>query len=105
MSRRYKVIAADAIPLGGSIRVLIGGLEIALFRTPDGRFFALENRCPHRGGPLSDAIVTKDGLICPLHNLRIGLEGDIPEETIETDTSRVKRFPLLLKDGYLWIEL
>lgn len=43
-----------------------GGKEIALFRI-DGTFYAIENRCPHRGGPLSDGFLRDKSVTCPLH--------------------------------------
>jgi nitrite reductase (NADH) small subunit len=49
------------------------GLAVALFRTADDRVFALLDRCPHKGGPLSQGIVFGDAVACPLHNWGIGL--------------------------------
>ena len=49
------------------------GTRIAVFRTADDRLFALEDRCPHRGGPLSQGIVHGDCVTCPLHNLVVSL--------------------------------
>lgn len=50
-----------------------GGDEIAIFHTKRGQFFALVNKCPHKGGPLSQGIVHGDSVSCPLHNFRISL--------------------------------
>ena len=47
--------------------------NIALFRTADDRVFALRDRCPHKGGPLSQGIVFGDRVACPLHNWTIEL--------------------------------
>jgi nitrite reductase (NADH) small subunit len=47
--------------------------DIAVFRTADDRVFALDDRCPHKGGPLSQGIVHGDRVTCPLHNWMIGL--------------------------------
>ena len=47
------------------------GAEIAVFRTADDRVFALLDRCPHKGGPLSQGIVFGDQVACPLHNWTI----------------------------------
>ena len=43
-----------------------------MFRTADDRVFALLDRCPHKGGPLSQGIVAGEGVSCPLHNWTIG---------------------------------
>lgn len=64
----------DQIPVRGSRTVSVaGGEEIAVFRTGDNRVFALVNRCPHKGGPLSQGIVHGDSVACPLHNWNIAL--------------------------------
>jgi len=50
------------------------GPDIGVFRTLDDRIFALENRCPHKHGPLSQGIIHGHAVACPLHNWRISLE-------------------------------
>jgi nitrite reductase (NADH) small subunit len=68
------VCRVDDIPTLGSRRVARSqGMPVALFRTADDRVFALLDRCPHRGGPLSQGIVFGDSVACPLHNQTIGL--------------------------------
>ena len=67
----------DDIPPRGARRVAVGhgagARTIAVFRTASDALHALEDRCPHRGGPLSEGIVHGDCVTCPLHNLVIGL--------------------------------
>jgi nitrite reductase (NADH) small subunit len=64
----------NEIPVRGSRTVpVVGGEEIAVFRTADGKVFALANRCPHKGGPLSQGIVHGHSVACPLHNWQIAL--------------------------------
>ena len=64
----------DQIPVRGSRTVPVaGGEEIAVFRAGDNRVFALVNRCPHKGGPLSQGIVHGHSVACPLHNWNIAL--------------------------------
>jgi len=53
--------------------VRIGELEIALFKLSDGTFRAVENRCPHKGGKLSEGIVCDHHVFCPLHDWKINL--------------------------------
>lgn len=62
------------IPVLGSRRVMIGDKRIALFRTRANKVFALLDRCPHEGGPLSDGIVHGNCVTCPLHNWVISLQ-------------------------------
>ncbi|WP_084584512.1 nitrite reductase small subunit NirD [Sphingomonas azotifigens] len=61
------------LPLRGSRTLTLGGEPIAVFRTHDDQVFALIDRCPHKGGPLSAGIVHGHAVACPLHNLRISL--------------------------------
>jgi nitrite reductase (NADH) small subunit len=64
----------NEIPVRGSRTVTVeGGEEIAVFRTGDDQVFALVNRCPHKGGPLSQGIVHSHSVVCPLHNWTIAL--------------------------------
>ena len=71
--------------------VVVEGEEIAVFRTVDDQLFALENRCPHRGGPLAEGIVYAHHVACPLHNWKIGLESG---EAVAPDKGCVRRYTL-----------
>ena len=62
------------IPRRGARCVKNGEMTIAVFRTADDRVFALEDRCPHRNGPLSQGIVHDGCVTCPLHNWVISLK-------------------------------
>ena len=62
------------IPLMGARVVRSGGGDIAVFRTADDQVFALYDRCPHKGGPLSEGIVHGYSVTCPLHSWVISLE-------------------------------
>jgi nitrite reductase (NADH) small subunit len=89
----------DQIPVRGSRTVTVaGGEEVAVFRTADNRVFALANRCPHKGGPLSQGIVHGHSVACPLHNWRIALatgeaqgedKGCTPTIPVKVDAGRV----------------
>ena len=63
----------DILPLGARRVARPQGLAVAVFRTADDRVFALLDRCPHKGGPLSQGIVFGDAVACPLHNWSIQL--------------------------------
>lgn len=70
-----RVCARDDIPvLGARVVRRDHGDDIALFRTQDDRVFAMIDRCPHRGGPLSQGIVHGRSVTCPLHGWNIGLD-------------------------------
>ena len=68
------VCRVDDIPVLGARTVRRpAGLDVAVFRNADGGVFALLDRCPHKGGPLSQGIVFGESVACPLHNWTIGL--------------------------------
>lgn len=60
--------ALEDIPRQGARVVKTAQGCVAVFRTMDDRVFALEDRCPHKGGPLSEGIVHGTSVTCPLHN-------------------------------------
>lgn len=64
----------DDVPRRGSRVVATGSGDVAVFRTASDRVFALWDKCPHKGGPLSQGIVHDESVTCPLHNWVIGLE-------------------------------
>ena len=78
------ICTVDDIPALGARRVARAqGLDVALFRGAGDRVFALLDRCPHKGGPLSQGIVFGESVACPLHNWTIGLatgEAAAPDE-------------------------
>ena len=66
------VAATEDIPVREGRVVHAGGKDIAVFNLGD-RFMAVDNRCPHKGGPLSDGIMTGGAVVCPLRAWRINL--------------------------------
>jgi nitrite reductase (NADH) small subunit len=71
----WKVICrVEDIPVLGARRVARdGAVAVAVFRNAEDKVFALLDRCPHKGGPLSQGIVFGESVACPLHNWTIGL--------------------------------
>lgn len=84
MSDWKAICRVDDIPvLGARCVTRAQGLDVALFRTAGNEVFALLDRCPHRGGPLSQGIVFGRSVACPLHNWTIGLadgQAQAPDE-------------------------
>lgn len=64
----------EFIPLGEGRAFVVNDATIAIFRQRDGRLFATDNACPHRGGPLADGIVGGGKVICPFHAWKVDLE-------------------------------
>ncbi len=74
--------------------------RVAVFRTGDDRVFAIDDRCPHRGGPLSQGIVHGTSVTCPLHNWVISLETGRAEGA---DEGCVHTIPLKVEGGTVYI--
>lgn len=91
----------DEIPRQGA-RVLKTRLGcIALFRTADDEVFALDDKCPHKGGPLSQGIVHGRAVTCPLHNWVIGLDHGLAQGA---DEGRVRTYPVRTERGRILID-
>ena len=84
MTQWKYICKLEDIPVLGASRVTRAqGLEVAVFRTATDEVFALLDRCPHKGGPLSQGIVFGKSVACPLHNWTIGLcdgQAQAPDE-------------------------
>jgi nitrite reductase (NADH) small subunit len=75
MNPWIEICRVEDIPVLGSRRVSRPGLiDVAIFRNDANEVFALLDRCPHKGGPLSQGIVFGKSVACPLHNWTIGLD-------------------------------
>jgi len=83
------------LPRAGGRVVRMGKDTIALFRTVDDQVFALHDRCPHRGGPLSQGMVCGHTVSCPLHGMVIDLETG---NAVAPDEGRVSRYSVRI-DG------
>ena len=101
MSDWTVICRVEDIPVLGSRRVARPqGMDVAVFRNDQDQVFALLDRCPHKGGPLSQGIVFGTSVACPLHNWTIGLDDGCvkaPDEGCTTKfTCRVDEGKVLL---------
>lgn len=88
------------------IRKVICEIPVALYRKLDGTAVALEDRCAHRGYPLSAGRVVEDILECGYHGFQFDCSGAcvrIPAQSIIPQRARVRSFPIVEKDGWIWI--
>jgi nitrite reductase (NADH) small subunit len=103
MEQRWIAIGgAEFIPLKGSRTVSLPQGDIAIFHCGDGSLFALENRCPHKGGPLSEGIVHGRRVTCPLHSWVIELENGA---AVAPDVGCARPLPVALRDGQVWLDV
>ncbi len=90
------------IPRQGSRVIKTSKGEIALFRSLDDEVFALDNRCPHKGGPLSQGIVHGKRVTCPLHSWVISLETG---EAVAPDAGCAHRHEVRQAHGILFLDI
>jgi nitrite reductase (NADH) small subunit len=96
-----KICAVADIPMLGS-RIIRrdAGADVAVFRTAGNHVFALLDRCPHKGGPLSQGIVYGETVACPLHNWRIDLNDGT---AAAPDAGCAQRFVVTVLDGMVYL--
>lgn len=102
MSGWVKVCGLNDIPMLGSRVVDSAQGDIALFRTADDKVFGLHDKCPHKGGPLSQGIVHGDTVTCPLHGWKIGLADG---QAVAPDQGCAGRFEVRLEADAVWLKL
>lgn len=97
MAHRWVDVGMIAdVPVRGARVVRVGALEIGVFRTTAGDIYAIDNRCPHKGGPLSEGIVHDSAVTCPLHNWVLDLRTG---KARGADEGCVRTYEVDIRDG------
>jgi nitrite reductase (NADH) small subunit len=91
----------DIPPLGARVIHREAG-DIAVFRSAENEVFALLDRCPHKGGPLSQGIVHGTKVACPLHGWNIRLEDGC---AVAPDEGCATTFPVRVEDGEIFLQI
>ena len=89
------------MPVGMIRGIRIGEMRLALYRTERG-FFATDDTCPHRGGPLSEGDLSGNGVICPWHAWKFDLEtgqSDVDPDKI------VRTYEVVVNEGTVYIRM
>ncbi len=102
MSEWKKVCALAEIPKLGSRVVQTGKGDIAVFRNDADEVFALNDKCPHKGGPLSQGIVFDRKVTCPLHGWTVHLNSG---EAVTPDKGCVHRYEARVDHGGVYLKL
>ncbi|GLH76406.1 assimilatory nitrite reductase small subunit [Bradyrhizobium sp. SSBR45G] len=102
MTPWFQVGPLDDIPHLGSRVVRTPRGNIAVFRTDGDEVFALDDRCPHKQGPLSQGIVHGRRVTCPLHNFVIELATG---QAVAPDQGCTPSYPAKVEDGVVWLSL
>ena len=80
---KLRICSVRELPecLGKTVR--FGEREVAVFKLSNGSIRAVENRCPHKGGVLSEGIVSGEFVFCPMHDWKLCLEdGKVQEPDV-----------------------
>jgi nitrite reductase (NADH) small subunit len=105
MSRRngdwVDVCAVDDVPAPGARRFRVGTTTVALLRPEGERVYALEDRCPHKAGPLSEGIVSHDRVACPLHGRCVELATG---RMIAPDEGETRTFSVRVEAGRIFLQ-
>jgi nitrite reductase (NADH) small subunit len=98
-----RICRLDDIPaLGARVLEREDQDNIALFRTATDQVYAVVDRCPHKGGPLSQGIVAGETVTCPLHSWNIALATG---EACAPDVGCVRKYPARVEAGEVWLSL
>lgn len=93
MSDFISVAKSGDIPDGEGRVCSAGGIEVAVFHV-DGNYYALDNTCIHRGGPLGDGVCHDSTVTCPWHgwqfDVKSGACRNMPGESVDTYEVRVE---------------
>jgi nitrite reductase (NADH) small subunit len=100
MSNWIEIGTLNDIPVLGSRVVRTASGDIAVFRTGDDEVFALDDRCPHKGGPLSQGIVHNKRVTCPLHNFVIELRSGT---AVAPDEGCTRAHPIKVENDIVWL--
>jgi nitrite reductase (NADH) small subunit len=97
------ICRVEDIPVLGARRVARErGMDVAVFRNDADQVFALLDRCPHKGGPLSQGIVFGTSVACPLHNWTIGMDDGCAKQPDEGCTPK---FSVKVEDGAVYLNV
>lgn len=102
MSDWIKVCRTEEIPRLGARVVNSRQGDIAVFRNAADEVFALTDRCPHKGGPLSQGIVYGRKVACPLHNWSIQLEDGC---AVSPDKGCTLSHPVRIDNGEVYLQI
>jgi nitrite reductase (NADH) small subunit len=93
MSEFVEVASVTEIPVGRMKAYEVAGRTIAVYHTSSG-FFATDNTCPHRGGPLAEGDLIGDEITCPWHlwgfDVRTGMCAGNPEISVCAHEVRIE---------------
>ncbi|MCZ2343004.1 MAG: nitrite reductase small subunit NirD [Bacteroidales bacterium] len=97
-----RLCVLDEIPLGMARPFVVGGTKIAIYRTREEQVFAVADRCPHKGGPLSDGMLAGDQIVCPLHAFRFDRNSGSCDQP---HVCPVTAYPVSVQNGIVSVDM
>jgi NAD(P)H-dependent nitrite reductase small subunit len=101
LKKSVKIARVDEVPPGKGIKIKIEKTTIALFHY-NGRFYAIQNNCPHQNADLADGYIREGSVYCPMHNWAFDLSSGIFAFNSEM---RLKTYPVEVKNGEIHIRV
>lgn len=97
----HKIAPLDALPPGSRKLCTISGRRIAVFNV-SGILHAIDNHCPHRGGPIGAGPLSDTLLTCPWHGQQFDLETG---RGVEACTGSIHRYRVVVEEGTVYVDL
>ena len=95
-----RICNLEEVPVGLGRAFAVGGRTIALFRTRANKVFAFDNRCPHKGGPLSEGMLAGESVVCPLHAFRFDMHNG---QCDQPGVCTLKTYPIELRGNDIYL--
>ena len=96
-----RVAKTTDIPVGTGKVVEVGGKQLAVFNC-EGAFYAVDNTCVHRGGPLGEGSLSGTTVMCPWH----GWEYDVTTGACQTNpAAKVQQFDVKVDGDDLFVSV
>jgi nitrite reductase/ring-hydroxylating ferredoxin subunit len=95
-----KFISVESLPTGQAKVIELAGKMVAVIHTPDG-IFAVDEMCPHRGGPLSEGKIEGNSIVCPWHRARFDFTNG---KLLEGPAKRgLACYETKIEEGWIWV--
>ncbi len=102
MKEWTRVAALEDIPRLGARVIRRADGDIAVFRNTEDEVFALRDKCPHKGGPLSQGIVHGRHVTCPLHGWNVAL---FDGEAVAPDKGCADTYQVKIEEGIVYLQV
>jgi nitrite reductase (NADH) small subunit len=101
MSALVRICARGDLPRPGEAKECSDGTRTLCLANIDGVIRALDNECPHRGGPLGEGMIEEGKLICPWHAWAF----DPATGVTESSQERVAVYPVIVEGEEVFVKI